>query len=299
MKNKYNKLFLPILTALFLLCGFSAIDTQAQTRDPLLQPFSSESIWNMPLHNNAVYVDAQVPAPTGWGVGRDDIHIISTPNEPMVDVYELGSNYWTNRCGNTSTVKFSAPIPSSYTYYNSSHNNIFSIFLNNTTVMETQPMQYCSSSNRWTTKWTSGFIDISGDGTDWGLHGGTHLVGLGGSIRVHEMVPGGEIKHALAMNLFLGEYGYASDSEADGKKGYRWPAHNADSYVDSQYNGSVPSFQAGSLIALLPTFNVNALRTEPARIIAKALQDYGAYVSDDTAWETIAFDTEDGLQEQW
>lgn len=287
-----------VITLIFGMMLILPLVSKSQTRDPLLRPFSSESIWNMPIHNNAVLVDAQLPAPTGWGVGRDDIHIIATPSAPSKNVYELGSDYWTNRCpGSAPSVLFSAPIPNSYTYYHQSHNNVFSIFLNNTTVRETQAMQYCTNTGKWTSKWVTGNINITGNGTDWGMHGGTHMIGLGGSIRVHEMVPGGEIKHALSMPIHLGKHGYYNTNESDGKPGYRWPAHTADSYAgqSNQYTGSVPALQSGSLLTLPSTFNVNALRTEPGRMIARAIKNYGAYVTDDTAWgDVVFFDTESG-----
>ena len=65
----------------------------------------------------------------------------------------------------------------------------------------------------------------------------------------------------------------------------------------------------GALLALPPSINIEdlGLVTEPAKILAQALQDYGAYVVDDTAWDVNAFVTEwspegrfkDEFQKNW
>ena len=36
-------------------------------RDPIAWPFAADSIWNMPIHNGAKYVDAQIEMPTAAG----------------------------------------------------------------------------------------------------------------------------------------------------------------------------------------------------------------------------------------
>jgi hypothetical protein len=50
----------------------------------------------------------------------------------------------------------------------------------------------------------------------------------------------------------------------------------------------------GSLLALPPSIDINnmSLETEPDKIIAKAFQDYGAYIVDDPYWDVTAFITE-------
>lgn len=50
----------------------------------------------------------------------------------------------------------------------------------------------------------------------------------------------------------------------------------------------------GSLLALDKNLDINSigLTTEPAKIIARALQNYGAYVVDDPFWDVIAFGVE-------
>lgn len=52
----------------------------------------------------------------------------------------------------------------------------------------------------------------------------------------------------------------------------------------------------GALLALPPTLDLDKLNLEtiPARILAQAFQDYGAYIVDDTAWDVYAIVTEWG-----
>ena len=49
-----------------------------------------------------------------------------------------------------------------------------------------------------------------------------------------------------------------------------------------------------TLLALRPDFPVDALPSEPAKILARALRDYGAYVDDDTGWDVYALETQWG-----
>jgi len=50
----------------------------------------------------------------------------------------------------------------------------------------------------------------------------------------------------------------------------------------------------GSLLAIAASVNLDSLglETEPAKILARAFQDYGAYAVDDTAWSVYAIETE-------
>jgi len=54
----------------------------------------------------------------------------------------------------------------------------------------------------------------------------------------------------------------------------------------------------GSLLAIPASVNIDSLglETEPAKILARAFQDYGAYAVDDTAWSVYAIETEFGPQ---
>jgi hypothetical protein len=68
----------------------------------------------------------------------------------------------------------------------------------------------------------------------------------------------------------------------------------ADSCAPGCYSGGNKAVEQGSLMALLPSFNVQSLRTGPAKILAQAYMDYGAYVVDNAAWDVLALETEWG-----
>jgi len=122
-----------------------------------------------------------------------------------------------------------------------------------------------------------------------GAHGGSMLSSLGGVIRLGELVPGGTIRHAMKVNLF------GRDNYYTGFGSFRWPATTADGCAPGCYGGLVPALRMGSLLALPPSFDVNAMGLEtgePAKILAHAFQDYGAYTVDDAAWSVYAVATE-------
>lgn len=117
------------------------------------------------------------------------------------------------------------------------------------------------------------------------------MTAFGGTIRLDEWVPEGEIRHALKIDVYSQE----NLSPLDG--GYRWPALRADSGFDNPnhgYGGSVPEAKMGALLAVPPDFDVSSLESEAAQILARTLQRYGAYVVDGTGWSTAAFAVEWG-----
>lgn len=137
-----------------------------------------------------------------------------------------------------------------------------------------------------------------------GNHGGSKLSSLGGTLRVGELMPGSTINHALKINLWANA-NLCSKASVGGGNQYVWPAFTADGYAnvpydqgpegkDRSYQGNNPNLCMGSLLALTPSFNTSSLQTEPARILAQALQNYGAYVVDDTARDVYGLATEWG-----
>ncbi len=98
-------------------------------------------------------------------------------------------------------------------------------------------------------------------------------------------------RHAIKINLW-GRKNLAYNN--DGTRGYRWPAKSADASASTSYLGTNPSLEMGALLALKQNFDVSGLSTVPARIIATALKNYGAYVVDDTGWDHTGFSVEVG-----
>jgi hypothetical protein len=145
--------------------------------------------------------------------------------------------------------------------------------------------------------YTSVEHSIYGDGLRSG-HGGSGLSALGGTIRKGELVGDRPIRHALKVLLWAKKYYYYSYSI----KGYRWPADRADSYASpDKYAGKNPSLVLGSLLAIPPYVTEASLnlRTPAAKKLFHALQDYGAYTVDDSAWDCHYIAVEKGVTEEF
>ena len=130
----------------------------------------------------------------------------------------------------------------------------------------------------------------------YGAHGGSGLSAIGGCLRLGELTPtSGLIRHALKVNIFARK-NICYDDET---KGYRWPAKQSDGYAANNYYKDrksviVKACRMGALLALPAKMNLDSLgfETKPARILAEAFQNYGAYLVDDTAWDVYAILTE-------
>lgn len=125
-----------------------------------------------------------------------------------------------------------------------------------------------------------------------GAHWGSGLSGLGGNIRAGELINDTPIKHALSIEVsgWAVVYYGGSDNSWDINTGdftwhgFRWPADRNDNYAADNYGGTVQAVRMGSLCALSPTIDINAigLTTKPGKKIAWTLQNYGAYIVDDS-----------------
>src|SRR5881628_2954194 len=267
-------------------------------RDPLLWPFSRDSIWNLPIGASAVYVPANIQQATQRGMTTDPDVIILTPNATMTDVY-YNSDGWTggSRCAPQGNVLVNAPIPDNFVVSGAGSGNpdgttpnyaTAILMSDGHTLTQGQPFARCTAGGP-ATMWWSLSNDLYGTGVDGG-HGGSRLSSLGGTIRLGELVTGGVIRHAMKVNVYgLNDYYYDGTTQ-----GYRWPASQADGCAATCYGGTTPALRMGSLLAIPASVNIDnlGLETEPAKILARAFQDYGAYAVDDTAWSVYAIATE-------
>src|SRR5680860_731144 len=57
------------------------------SRNPLKQPFNSNSIWNMPIGNNAKYVHAEIEKAMAAGMTIDEDIIVIKPEAPETEIY--------------------------------------------------------------------------------------------------------------------------------------------------------------------------------------------------------------------
>ena len=118
--------------------------------------------------------------------------------------------------------------------------------------------------------WTTGYhvlTDMWGPGVGQGgvrAYGGS---AIGGLIRKWE-IDKGEVRHAIAIAI----------TGTQLKSGYVWPATSQDGNASTSYSGQVPM---GSFAAIPKSVDITTLGlSREGRILAKAMQDYGAYVVD-------------------
>jgi hypothetical protein len=274
-------------------------------RDPLKQPFSSGSIWNMPIGENAQFVHAGIERAMAAGMTIDEDIIVMKPDAPETEIYTnyAGWNREKDRCIKEGPLLFSAPIPREFTVSKANWDGITPnsgmavLMPDRRTIKQTQPFARCTSGEGGTSRYMFDNTDIYGDGY-YGAHGGSGLSAIGGTLRVGELISKDQpIKHVLKINVFGKKNLYYDDVT----KGCRWPAKRADGYASKNY-GTTRTKPAniecrmGALLALPPTVDLDKLNFEtiPSRILAQAFQDYGAYIVDNTAWDVYAIVTEWG-----
>jgi hypothetical protein len=241
-------------------------------------------------------VPGKIPKATAHGMTVDHDVLILEPGASMTNVHENADAWGSGtRCGTGGKVLFKAPIPASFivpgnnSFHGGSPNHSAAVLLaDGRTLKQNQPFTRCQAGGGATTWVQYPTVDLYGEGSQ-GAHGGSGLSSIGGTLRLGELRPGNKIRHALKVNL------YAKECISGQSPGYRWPAVKADSYWKQSYAGATPALKMGALLALPPSVNVADpawLKTEPARMLAWTLQNYGAYVVDDTAWSVYAIATE-------
>jgi len=272
------------------------------TRDPLRWPFTADSIWNLPLGRDAKRVPAGLAMPAE-GITADEDIVILEPTAPPVDIVAHDASWdpSLNRCTRlTGNVLYpGVPIPPAFVtdpgFLGATPNHAAAVLLaDGDTIIQTQPFHRCQAGGLAVSQYRYAQDSLRTGNGIAGAHGGSQLSSLGGTIRLGELVPGGAINHALKVNVDCHASCSYDAGDPDGKPGYRWPALSADFGAAERYRGTVAALQMGALLALPADFAVDALRTEPARMMARALRDHGAYVVDDTQYPVFAFTTEWG-----
>ena len=298
------KLRLLFLSILFCWINYCAGQPK---RDPWLWPFAQNSIWNMPIGSNAVYVNANIGL-AGF-VGVDDEYMYIVPEgSPERNIY--GPHTWNDRCPIEDADKYQGKmqIPDDLLMPDATGSetpNNVATFLQpgGSAVISLAPFTRCTAGGT-VFGWKRPDLDIKGEGIT-GAHWGSGLSGFGGSIRKGELQGSEPIRHALKIDIWGQKYlYYASD-----RLGYRWPADRADNYAaetwgymrqDPQLGNPNKAIVQGSLLAIPPSVTEASLNlvTPPAKKIFKALQDYGAYIVDDAAWDAHYICAEKGVKEE-
>lgn len=271
--------------------------TASPGRDPLLWPFSPSSPWNMPIGSNAVYVDAGLPAT--FMAAEDEI-IAMQPGAPLRQV--IVRDAWDAACTGEATTTTTIPVPDGLLtpLTSSDHypNNTGAFVLaDGRTVREGNWAARCDPAGPLYWGVQRDTHSLYGDGVSGfvGGHGGSGLSALGGSLRHWEIRGAAPIRHALKLTIsaqFL--------SQCNG--GDRWPAQGADQGYNEpgaimEYKGTICAVRMGSLLAIEPSENCNALVAHAfARRICWTLQNYGAYIVDSGPawWQPHVLNVEQG-----
>lgn len=275
-------------------------------RDPVLWPYPWNSIWNVPIGDQADLVPFEMTIPTARTLNIEEDILIIAPDAPGRNILKHDAAWrdGVTRCSSRTgkILATNLPIPDGWVtdpdYTGRKPNHSAAILMPDMTLFETQPFHICEDgvavSQFTNERWQGDSILTGGMGAPrGGSHGGSFMTAFGGTIRLGEWIPGGEIRHVLKIDVYSQE----NLSPTDG--GFRWPALRADRGYDHPskgYGGTVPEAKMGALLALPRDFDIEALQSEPARILAQTLQRYGAYVVDGTGWSTAAFATEWGPQ---
>ena len=232
------------------------------SRVAALWPFASDSPWNMPIGSNATYESASAtrtanlidPSIVAWANVEQYSHPIyqASVTDPLAVFSRAGF----------ATVRVAVPAGATPAAGTDRHLHVI------------DPTGHYVDEN-WDVQgsfpnFTTGYhvrTDLYGPGVGQGgvrAYGGS---AIGGLIRTWELQQGA-IHHALALALTGGQLA----------RGPVWPATAQDGNAATTYSGSVPM---GSLAAIPPSVDVTTLGLTPTGVaVARALQDYGAYVVD-------------------
>jgi hypothetical protein len=279
-------------------------------RDKHQQPFSCDSIWNMPIGTNAKYIPANIK-PATYTAGDVDHYIVATESDPLVPWYNP-ETWMKGRCSSIGRGRngfLHVPqdlIVADATETKTPNNPAAVLQPDGKTLIQMSPLARCETGGTVfgyvTPSYPHYHENIYGQGITGG-HAGSGLSSIGGTVRLGELIYDQPIRHTLKIEVFANKYLYNQPP------GYRWPAVRADVYAYNnyydegkmQYGGSNPSLVMGSLLAIPPQVTAESLglQTIPARKLFFALQNYGGYIADDTLWDAHAIAIENGAMEEF
>jgi hypothetical protein len=249
-----------------------------QTRDAALWPFTRTSPWNMPIGSGASYQRATDAATANLIDGRFTPWLnFDQYSHPVY--FASSSDPWatfTRPDGRAGPWSLNVPSSARPAAGGDQHLHVVSPdrrFLHESWLTE-------GANPRWTTgHLVRTDLRGTGIGSRPGVSEGVRAYGgsaIGGLIRKHE-IANRHIPHAIAMAM----------TTAQLRKGYVWPATIEDGGGNNKYHGQVPM---GSLVAIPPSVNINALGLSADGLaLARALQDYGGYATDQAGAFIMAF----------
>lgn len=237
-------------------------DPSTGSRDPARWPFASSSPWNTPLGTEAAFApadDPQVrslvnPAPTAWinATSYSQPLYYASKDDPVVTVHE--EHCPDARFRMPLHAKPAAGTDANLNVVDPTHSYVDECW----DTKGEHPDLTCGRHVR---------TDLRGQGFGEGGTRAARASAIGGLIRTWEL-RAGRIRHALALSLPAGDLA----------RGPVWPATEDDADAEWTYNGSV---HMGSLVALPADVDISGLGLDRSgRVLATALQDFGAYVID-------------------
>lgn len=276
------------------------------SRNPVLHPFSSDSPWNLPVADSAVYEATGGPLTTRmresqywaevstWGPTinlRNYSHPVNVANSgsPVATVVDVDHGF---------TVQYRNPSNAYIASGDDAH--MHTIDLVDGKLHETWATSRTGTNTYNTHRYEVGNVYSKGIGPQAGTraYGGSALAGLIRQWEVDQANPnfvdsglrvGGRavprIQHALAIALANnalknhdGQFGYDGAGYGTNRDGYVWPATETDWNGPSAYFGTIPM---GAYFVLDRAVNVMSLGLSwSGTAMALAAQDYGVYVTD-------------------
>ena len=258
--------------------------------DPFPNPFGKASALHRPIGSGAIY--ASDSHATTLNLRRASFNNINSNNGWGVNVYK--STYADPYVRVTAGGPYNQGLPVSLRVPAEAHNQSTTdatVVIHDATTNITHEFYY------W--RWNNGRPTAS-IYHQWNIRGAGHtgpggarvgssasgVAGMFGLVRGHEVnVAGYKVQHALQMALDgRGTCGMML------KKQVVWPASSTDGFCNSGDNcrGQIPY---GALLALPPSVNIDSLGlSEPGKRLAKAIQDYGIYVVDNSQCPTLRGD---------
>lgn len=258
----------------------SSTSTSTSTNSVFQTTWTSDFL--KPVPSGATYASFQASSDSSPGFHSTYIfadvnyRVLANNSNPIVDILLPGS--WTHRSSGTTRIG-RTNLPSSFVVPDATSSDM----PNNPTIIyntDTKIPTYLNGAAR----------PVAG-GPIWGYiasrpstHGGSGLAG--GDLTLAEL--NNSINHALAINVWGRKY----LSKNNG--GFVYPADRADSgYNDSSsgnyYGGAIPNLKMGSRLAIPKGITASQLGiTSPqGQKLFVALQAYGAYIVDNSAWDCL------------
>ncbi len=229
-------------------------------RSASLHPFASSSVWNSAIGSGAAFQGKTEARTKSFLSGKP---VINRANWSIVVKRAKSTDPMAKLVGARNGQTWNIRIPTSTKPTGGSDGHVTIIAADGVTAYDAYKLKKVSN-----THYTAALVVIT-DLRSSGLVSGVRAAGVpavAGLIRAHEL-SAAKIPHALAVAI----------PGSMLKKGHIWPANRQDTNA-STYTGQVPM---GSLLAIPGSVDVNKLGlSREGMALAKALQNYGAYVVD-------------------